>query len=459
VLVALVTVGAASIAQPAHVDAATAQSGAVNFGVVFTTASYGNLEATSIAVANADLSMLLSTNAQCIRIDIGYAPWLQNNQTAINEITGLVQQIRAAGKCLIIADAASESYRHGGQLTWSQFMAAWGPRVSTLAALYQPNYYIVIKEPGWYVPLISDATTNPQFQNVSVWLSLTRNLTNDVRAASPSTVVGVSIAANGLTTSQGPFYSQYLNQVQAIPGISFIGFDIYGPKDQTATQTYLSANPPSKAVWIPEAWSTASGTALNGSPSDDAQWIQSTYAFATSIHVAFLIPFFTDDFASYSLVSSPPTNSGQTLSLFQQRTPVFWAFQSIVDEASGQSTTSSSTGSSASSSTGSSTGSSTASSSTSAVVSSSSSTATVTNRSSVTSVSSSQASQSSRSSTATGGKGIFSLRVTVLLLVVFVVLVGAVIYFRRRVWPQGPSSREIPQRDPQSLLSRAPDFF
>jgi hypothetical protein len=356
VLVMVAVGGAFGIAQRANgatqqplgevTPLAAAGNGGVSFGVVFTAASYGNLEANSVAVVQADLSMLLSTGVQCIRIDIGYAPWLQNNQTAISEMTSLVQQIKAAGRCLIIADAASESYRKGGQLTWSQFMAAWGPRVSALAALYQPNYYIVIKEPGWYVPLVSDAATNPQFQNVSVWLSLTQNLTNDVHAASPSTVVGVSIAANGLTTSEGPFYVQYLNQVQATQGLSFIGFDIYGPSDQTATQTYLSANPASKAVWIPEAWSTASGAALDGSPSDDAQWIQSMYTFATSINAAFLIPFYTDDFASYTLISDPPTASSQLISLFQERTPVFSAFQSLAAGAGSSFNSSSSTASS-----------------------------------------------------------------------------------------------------------------
>ncbi len=327
------------------VQAVPNQNGSLNFAAVFTRASYGNPELSynTLAVENADLDMLLSTGVKCIRIDIGYAPWLQNNQTAINEITGLVQNIKAAGKCLIVADAASETYRRGGQLPWSQFMAAWGQRVKTIASLYQPDYYVVIKEPGWYVPMVSDATTNPQFQNVSVWLSLTQNLTNAVHSASPSTVVGVAIAANSLSQAQGAFYSEYLNKVQAISGVSFIGFDIYGPNDQKATQAYLSQNPPSKAVWIPETWSTANGSPLNGSPSQDAEWILSMHSFASSINAAFLIPFYTDAFASYSLVANPPTDSATIISLYQQRTPVFSAFQSLIVGGSASSATSSST--------------------------------------------------------------------------------------------------------------------
>jgi len=452
VLLMFVTSGAAPLFQSAYgqapsgsdqlaVGQAAAQSASTNFGVVFARASYGGPETSynTVAVENADLNMLLSTNVRCIRIDLGYAPWLQNNQTAINEMTGLVQSIRAAGKCLIIADAASETYRKGGQLTWSQFLAAWAPRVSTLAALYHPDYYIVIKEPGWYVPFVSDATTNPQFQSVSVWLSLTQNLTNAVLASSPSTVVGVAIAANSLTQANGKFFSDYLNQVQAIQGVSFIGFDVYGQSDQTATQNYLAQNPPTKAVWIPEAWSTADGAPLGGSPSQDAQWIQSTYNFVQSIHAAFFIPFYTDDFASYSLVGSgAPTNTAEILSLYQQRTPIFSALQTLATSITNASTSTSS--SSASSTTTASSSAITTSLTTTTLPSttassSSSSLSSITAQtktSATTAASSSRTTHSSSASTGGGGNGLFSPGVVILELVVLVGVIGAVFYLRRR---------------------------
>ena len=391
--------------QPAPAQPAP-QTGSFYFGANFERAGYGEPETSynTLAVEQADLNMLLATNVPCIRMDIGYAPWLQNNQTAINEITGLVQDVRNAGKCLIIADAASETYRNGGQLTWSQFLAAWVPRVTTLAALYHPNYYEVIKEPGWYVDLVSDSRTNPQFQNVSVWLSLTQNLTNAVHSVSPSTVVGVAVAASSITGASSQFVVQYLNQVQSIPGLGFLGFDIYGPSDQTATQNYLASNPAKIPVWIPEAWSTADGAALDNSPSQDATWIQSLYSFALSIHAVCIIPFYTDDFASYSLVTDPPTNSADILSLFQQRTPVFSAFQSLV---AGVPSSSSSTSSSAYASTTS---------------------------SSSTIASSSQAIHSSSTPSVSTSTSIFSHKAVdlALALVVVLIVVAAFFYFRRR---------------------------
>jgi hypothetical protein len=414
VLIVLVMGGAADFnpgpaTQQAHAQAA--EAGALpKFAAVFARASYGGPETSynTVAVEDADLNMLLATNVQCIRIDVGYAPWLQNNQTAINEMTNLVQSIKAAGRCLIIADAASESYRGSGKLSWSQFLAAWVPRVSTLAALYHPDYYEVIKEPGWYVPMISDATTNPQFQNVSVWLSLTQNLTNAVHAVSPSTVVGVAIAANSLTQANGAFFAQYLNKAQAIQGVSFIGFDIYGSSDQTATQNYLSANPPSKAIWIPEAWSTADGAPLDGNPLQDVAWFTSLYTFAISIHAAFLIPFYTDHFASYSLTSSSPKSSAQIISLYLQRTPIFSTIQNLVASIINSSTTTSSSSTSVTSST------------------------TSTSGISTTSTSGSSSHTSHSSTVSSSGNGLFSPAAIILEVIVLIVLVAAVFYIRRR---------------------------
>jgi hypothetical protein len=406
VLLAMTAVaGATSLAQKA--DAQVGPS--MTFGVLFSRASYGNPETSynTPAVETADLNMLLSTGAQCIRMDIGYQPWLQNDQNTIKEITSLVQDIRSAGKCLIIADSASETYRKGGQIPWSEFKTAWVSRVSILAALYHPDYYIVVKEPGWYVPMVSDATTNPLFQNINDWLGLTQNLTKAVQASSPSTVIGVAIAANSLVQANGAFYAQYLNQVQSISGISFIGFDVYGQSDQTATQNYLSKNPPSKSVWIPEAWSTATGAPLNGDPNQDSQWMGSLYSFASAIHAVFCIPFYTDDFASYNLTVNPPKDSASILSLYDQREPIYTEFHSVLISAGVSISTSSSTS-----------------------TTSNSQVSSVTTSTSTSSGAISSSVSTIHTSTSGGGKGTFAL-VLALILVLLIALVAAALFFRR----------------------------
>jgi len=310
--------------------AAATPPGDMTFGVLDPRVSYGIPSYNNLQVQDADLNMLISTGASCIRTDIGYEPWLApTNPATMSLIDNVVNQIRGAQKCLILADAGSESYRTT-PIPWAQFEAAWVQRVQTLAQRYQPDYYIVVKEPRWYIPMISDATTNPLVSNATEWVDLTQQLITAVQAVSPNTKIGVSADANSLNTPKfAPEYTAYIQGVSQLAGLSFIGFDTYSSTDQTTTQSYLAQHGSGgKDVWISEAWSTPNGSALNGDPNQDAQWMTSTYAFASSIHATFLIPFYTDDFASYTWDMKPADIIGN----YGTRQPVFYAFQSLADQ-------------------------------------------------------------------------------------------------------------------------------
>ncbi len=171
----------------------------VGFSVVLTDAGYDNIQTGGFAAAQAQLAMLLKTGASCVRIDIGYDAWLSNQQNIQADITSLIDQIRRAGKCLIIADAAAERYRTY-PLPWTQFQQAWIQRVKTLYALYKPDFYILVKEPGWYVPMVSDSLTNPDFQNLSTWVTLVQNL----EAAAPNSKDGVAIEGGYSRNASAP---------------------------------------------------------------------------------------------------------------------------------------------------------------------------------------------------------------------------------------------------------------
>jgi hypothetical protein len=295
------------------------------FGVVDESASYGIPSYKNAAVQQAELSMLTSTGAQCVRLDIGYAPWLPGgNASQVQLVTAIVNSLRSQGRCLIIADAGSESYRNGGCLDWAQFKVAWVQRVSTLAAMFHPKYYIAIKEPGWYVPMVCDSATNPLYQSVADWTGLTQNLTNAVMTASPSTLIGVAVSA-GYTATDPAFYGQYLNEVQQVSGISFIGFDIYTSSDQVSVEHFLYNNPPSKPIWIAESWSNTAMT-TQAQAQSDAQWMKSFYSFAQLISARMLIPFYTDLFSGYTV----PTTSSALAAFYQGRTPVYTEFHNVV---------------------------------------------------------------------------------------------------------------------------------
>lgn len=312
----------ASLAQDAQAWK-PASNGSLGFSVVFVDASYDYLEQYSQSTLQSELNMLLASGASCIRIDIGYDAWLQNNATAQSELQGFVSQIHSAGKCLVIADAAAESYR-SSPLPFSQFQVAWQQRVHTLANLFKPNYYIVIKELSWYAPMISDANTNPQVKNATAWSDLAISLAATVTSVSPATKVGVAIEG-GLSQKEQPYYVNFLKGVSAAQDISFIGFDPYGQSDLTLFQSIVSQIQTSKSLWVAEAWSTgvdpSTGAPLMFNPDRaalDAYWIQVMYYYCLHIHASVLEPFYTDAFASYSQTPN-----------FSQRTPVFYWFQHL----------------------------------------------------------------------------------------------------------------------------------
>lgn len=306
-----------------------AQNATMGFAALDARASYANLEASynTMDVQSADLGMLLSADASCVRVDINYAPWLLNQQNYVNKMDAVIGSIRAQGQCVIIADAASQSYRGSGELTWSQFKVAWVQRVQTLAARYQPNFYIVVKEPSWYASMVSDATTNPQFQNATDWLVLTQNLAKAVHAVSPSTRVGVSVATDALLSAS--FTVQYLHGAEGLAGLQFVGFDIYTASGFQNTQSFLSTfGTGGKQVWIAEAWSGTASVAFDSSRASlDKEWMLVLYYFAQQIHAQLVMPFYTDIFTSYGPY---PTVSTALDSMYQtQREPVFYEYQSI----------------------------------------------------------------------------------------------------------------------------------
>ncbi|MCL5067611.1 MAG: hypothetical protein M1368_04580 [Thaumarchaeota archaeon] len=295
-----------------------ATNSSIGWSAVFSDASYDNIETTAQLTLEGGLNMLLTSGATCVRIDIGYDSWLTSNITAQTELENYSSQISLAGKCLVIADAAAETFR-SSPLNWSQFQTEWVQRVQTLAGIFKPSYYIVIKEPGWYVPMVSDATTNPQFQNVTVWVQLASNLANAVHSVSPNTQVGVSIGG-GIPSSEQSFYVYFLQGVSQLSSISFIGYDQYCANDWKLDLNLESQVQTSKAIWIAEAWSTTNSSVVFNSDraSLDAYWIQVLYYYGLYLHASVIEPFYTDAFASYT----KPTD-------FSQRTFLFYWFQHL----------------------------------------------------------------------------------------------------------------------------------
>src|SRR5271155_5055095 len=160
----------------------------LNFCAQHTRGSYDNPEEAQNppAVLQAELAFLQSMGVQSVRVDIGYDAYAESDTAVISAIDGLVASIKGSQK-LVIADASREYYRKNPE-PWAQFQTDWIARVTDLAGRYQPYAYLVIKEPGWYAAMISDAKTNPLVQEPSSWVSLLSELNAAVKSVSPGTL-------------------------------------------------------------------------------------------------------------------------------------------------------------------------------------------------------------------------------------------------------------------------------
>lgn len=287
----------------------------VQWSALLETAGYNNIFSETNASIFSDLAMLVTTGVSCIRVDIGYDTWLLNNATAKTQMGEIVNQIKADGKCLIIADAGAESYRGGGKLSWSNYRTKWIARVGDLAGLYTPNYYVVIKEPTWYnAEVLVPSTT------ATDWNTLTVNLANSVLANSSLTKIGVAIPGNQVNVT---WQHQWLANVSTQANVNFIGVDVYGINDYNNPIIALNSvpSPITKQIWITETGSTVSYPANNTQQIKlDPNWIQTVYYYCLYIGCTNIIPFWTNTLASYN----------QPVPNWNERTPWYSTFVTLI---------------------------------------------------------------------------------------------------------------------------------
>lgn len=313
------------------------------FGGLLQPDSYGNsaLPQDTSAVIEADRQMLADTGMRLVRIDMDYSAWLTGDQARIEKDNLAVARIRQGGMGLFLADAGAEYYRtEQDKLPWPLFEQAWVQRVRTLAALYHPEYYEVVKEPEWYYSEILDSEVDPLARDPQQWADLTAQLVQAVKAVSPSTRVGVAVAASELydvtpsasvSDPQDSLAFGYLERAIHLSGLDFIGFDVYGPSEMANVERFLAEEGSGgKQIWIPEAWDGSSATPVSACPSSptmDPVWIQVLDYFAERIGATGVLPFYTDCLASYA---QRPTTEQGLISFYQQRTPVFYALEGLI---------------------------------------------------------------------------------------------------------------------------------
>jgi hypothetical protein len=311
------------------------QNSSIIFGNRLGAVSYSNVMQSynDIGVIDAELNGSIQLGVKVVRIDLNYDPFLQNNTDAIGKYDHVIQQIKLNGMKVMIADSAAESYWNN-KLSWNDFVTAIKSREAFLSARYLPDYYIVIKEPGWYYGMINYLDWPQVTTSATDWIQLADSLAQIVKNNSIHTEVGVSVSADSLYHEKGSLTTQrdFLVGCSMLNDIDLLGYDIYTVLAFNDTQTFLHNYPTTgKENWILETWSGGDSEIFNVSRSTlDVKFMQLIYDFALKFNMTGIIPFYSSLFFSYETL---PTNTKDLLEFYQNRTDCFREYHFIIQSA------------------------------------------------------------------------------------------------------------------------------
>jgi hypothetical protein len=280
------------------------------------------------AVIRKEIEMLAQAGMSVMRIDLDYDPWIFNDTEEIGKYDDAVAEIRRAGRRLMIADAAGESYRHRRKVSWSQYRREWVDRVRTIAARYKPDYYVVVKEPGWYWLMPSDFLISQPWAKPDEWVELTRQLTAAVKSVSPRTRTAVAVPGNSIYHGKArDTILAYYTAATGLPDLDIIGFDTYTPTSFTDTERFIrEVGLHGKQPWLLEAWSHGGQRQFPDQEAIDSGYVEAAAGFAQRINAGGVVYFFTKYLASYD---PPPSTEQELLEFYSKRTPAFSAVQGV----------------------------------------------------------------------------------------------------------------------------------
>jgi hypothetical protein len=280
------------------------------------------------AVTHKEIEMLAQAGMSVIRIDLDYDPWLFNDTQEIGKYDAAVSEIRRLGKKLMIADAAGESYRHRRKVSWSQYKQEWVERVRQIAARYKPDYYVVVKEPGWYWLMPSDFLYSQPFAKPEEWIELTRQLVAAVKQVSPQILTAVAVPGDSIYHGKArETILAYYTAVTRLPGLDIVGFDNYNAQSFDDTERFIAENGlHGKQLWLLEAWSHTGRMTPPGREPIDRDFVEAASGFAEHVNAGGVVFFFSKYLASYDPL---PTTEPELLEFYSKRTSVFHAIQDV----------------------------------------------------------------------------------------------------------------------------------
>ncbi len=267
------------------------------------------------------LQVIEETGANVIRIDIDYEAWMTNDVDNINRHNELIDQIRNDGKKLMLADRGAASFTQN-KVTWEYFKQQHLKHTRIFMEAYEPDYYVVVKEPAWYMdidPMISTNTTP------MMWYELALDACDIVKDVNPETKTAVAVYPSG-RLARG-----FFELAADSSNLDIMGVDCYDTNDlQSTIDDLMSLVPDDKEIWMLESWNGGGGSYLQPwKKYADAKWIQGSVYYSQNNNFSGYICYYPIHFSSYTKLKDID---------WSQRTPAFYAYKDVIEEVNGAST-------------------------------------------------------------------------------------------------------------------------
>jgi len=285
----------------------TTSQSQVIYGATLYSVSYGQIQLTTLQKAKDEVQLMKNMGITYYSIHMSTDPFLFKQYPKIQIFDAVVADIKSAGGKVHIADSGAESYWNN-KLTWEQMKTSWRARVSLIAIRYQPDVYTIIKEPAWYLGMIS----NPQAITADEIVNLSKELSQIVKSVSPNTKVLFVETVTAYVVG-GVIYNPILSRIVQDSNLDGVGLDIYGddcgvdnntPKISNTVNIIKSAG---KEYWITETWAFTSSANCTNLSQTEIAWAEHISDYAANNN-AVVEWFYTQRFGS--LQTPSPTYTG-----------------------------------------------------------------------------------------------------------------------------------------------------
>lgn len=264
------------------------------------------------------LKVIEETGAGVIRIDMDYEAWMTNNQDNIKRHDEIIKQIKSDGKLLMLADRGAISFKKN-KVSWDYFREQHLKHTRIFMERYRPDYYVVVKEPISYSPMISTKTT-PE-----MWYELTAEACNIVKEVNVDTKCAVAVYPSWENPSWIENERRFFELSSNINNLDIMGVDIYDEKAmQTTMNNLIPLAPQNKSIWMLESWNGVASSYLQPwKEGEDAEWITSSVYFAQKNNFKGYISYYPVHFSSYTRLRGIDWSA---------RTLPFYAYKSVIEE-------------------------------------------------------------------------------------------------------------------------------